>query len=1737
MLSVSYTRIHNPSVAESKIRKLAGLVTTTPPAKKDTSPRASGPAGPQFEAKVAVHYALALLARTEAFGLPGAIVECVEFQRGSQGYRLDDIIIKGQTRSNEERCLEIQAKRSIAFTKSDDNFSEIVQGIVAGHDVDTNRMFAVAIERTSQAIETGVQEALELARATTTAESFYRLLRMPGRGNTYMHRFVDAFGKHLSDNGITDEETLFQLLKRFVVLVFDYARPNSIAEHHDRMRSQHLASNTQSSDLYDALLGLVLRLDAIGGETDYPHMTDQLRDLGIEISSARALAKARGRIEEMSRFALSDINSEVADCQLVRSDRRQELASAIDEAEAGAGVVEITGPGGAGKSALLKTIADVRGAACRIMVLAPDRTPSGGWAALRNGFDIDATADEFFEDLSCDGGGLICIDGLDRFRDEGQRKTVLDVMRAASSVKGMTILFSARSDWQREVVVWLGNDIVDVLTGRKTVIVEGLNDEEAGALAEAAPALASLLGADHPARQLARNPFSLHRLSCSSLDTETVLSEAALARDWWMSGGHGVGLTDGAQRARRRVLVGVCEALISGNALADVSDQDSDAVASLLSDGVFVEIGATDHVRFKHDIYNDWALACFFAERPTSLESLNLNEPPTFWLSRGFELSCRILAEGDDDSAWPSCLRTLEGANAQGGWIGLALLALVRSEHADRLLSRFSPILLEEEGERAATLIRRAMATHGQGTEAVLKEVVPAGTPLPGGLMLPIGPFWLRLIVWCASRFDALPSQALAASIDLFEKWMTISIFVEDAITPILLECFADILVDRIEDGARRRPKLGEPLPKIKYPVGEDAVETARLQLALHARRAPSSVARYLKAVSDSSRAADELYRVLQFPGQMPASAPSEFALAFRSAVLNDTEAISEYGSRRRTGRIFWRLEGPFVLGRSGIAVFSQLLEADGKEGLSLIRDLVQEAEKAAQPEPEDSFELVLAETTRRISPTFSYGWSRGHGPSTLLVKALEALEHWAHQKIDSPKSLKEVVLQIAGEDLISGAILLIIVDLVLTHSATNEELLVDLLSSPELLALDALRAQRDSAERLSGGSISFRAQPTNQADEAVEKELSDCQSRGLALHDAISQVVFRQSQEANDQFRRRLAEAGERIGEWTEDSVVWSSPAFIASHALRLATKDSYEEATEVGSDGSRKRGWKFLWPQGQWRWLQTQGAQATADSESFSRALAIRMAMDSGKRPTSVSVADAEVVLQETKDASPNDNDDPSDPNDPWINRVAAGAFLARFGDSESIEAQRVELMEVFEKAVTAKESTSPNVRYDVMYDQQALAIAGLLYLAIGSETPPQIRDLFDAVQAFPASAAAVFSRHLEAARKLGDSAMHSIVRIGLQSCIFPRRPRYDEDESAFKERRQAAERNSSDRLAEELKWLDGDGQEPVWLCPPPRRPRRPRRGFRIPGGDASPTKQRSAPARPDFYFDDHTAVVWLKALSMLGDNMQAAVAPLLRDNRDWLVEVNSSVDDEDETDLERTWTRGLMKCAGRYSKLWSEANRQSLVFDLLNEFSDEAFIDAAAAFLLQSDLHHIEGDATDTAHLVDIRQRLWLRLQETRRWRQHVWSPRSGIEIHLGELVDALFFKVGHGFGAKTAYTAGLTDDQLAPFLPILTEIAVAASPCPTIALLFLDVLELVDGKLGEPFVAEAASHWAEDADVRFWNELGIGRRVCKLAKNGGNDAESVTRWIRIADAISAAGVSEGDSLMRELREKLR
>lgn len=179
----------------------------------------------------------------------------------------------------------------------------------------------------------------------------------------------------------------------------------------------------------------------------------------MSVGSPPGFVAARRQVEELSRHTLDDIGLTVSNCLLARERPRRNLEALLRAAESEGGVVEISGPSGVGKSGLLRTVIEAREMVSPILALAPDRTPPGGWPVMRAQFGIEATADEFLSDLACDGGGWLCIDGLDRFRDSAQRKTVIDLLRTALRCPGLVVLFTAQPGWEEEGAQWMGETV------------------------------------------------------------------------------------------------------------------------------------------------------------------------------------------------------------------------------------------------------------------------------------------------------------------------------------------------------------------------------------------------------------------------------------------------------------------------------------------------------------------------------------------------------------------------------------------------------------------------------------------------------------------------------------------------------------------------------------------------------------------------------------------------------------------------------------------------------------------------------------------------------------------------------------------------------------------------------------------------------------------------------------------------------------------------------------------------------------------------------------------------------------------------------------------------------------------------------------------------------------------------------------------------------------------------------
>jgi hypothetical protein len=197
-----------------------------------TSPASTGGSGALFEAQVGAAYLLSMLLEVDARGLPNCRIESIRLQRGQEGYPLDDVIIQGQDLGGQAATLEIQVKRSITFAPSDEVFQDVVKQVKEAMDNpafwENHHQLAVAIARTTQKIETAYQDVLSWARSIEDATTFHTRLNRQGEANDGMRSFVSTFRNNLKAAGaIDDDETVWKILRRFHILVFDFTAPDS----------------------------------------------------------------------------------------------------------------------------------------------------------------------------------------------------------------------------------------------------------------------------------------------------------------------------------------------------------------------------------------------------------------------------------------------------------------------------------------------------------------------------------------------------------------------------------------------------------------------------------------------------------------------------------------------------------------------------------------------------------------------------------------------------------------------------------------------------------------------------------------------------------------------------------------------------------------------------------------------------------------------------------------------------------------------------------------------------------------------------------------------------------------------------------------------------------------------------------------------------------------------------------------------------------------------------------------------------------------------------------------------------------------------------------------------------------------------------------------------------------------------------------------------------------------------
>lgn len=979
-----------------------------------------------------------MLAGASARGLPQCGINRIRLQGAPEGHSLDDVIVYGQDAQGHSATLEIQVKRSIDFTPSDEVFAAVMvqvsKAIQAPNFWAERWELAVATAQHSRQIDSSYQDVLTWARELGDAGSFHRRLQLPKVANDLMRRFVSTFRYHLKVNGVMhDDQTVWALLRRFQILVFDFTSTGSVAEDLAKERAARVlmpGSEHRASDLWRQLVEISIQIASSGGDRAREQLQNEFL-VPFHFSPLKRHLEALSALEEVSRQALVDIETRIAGIRLSRQTYVREFWARLEQGR----YVDIRGDAGVGKSGVLRYLAEQVAMQGRVIVLSPNRTFLRGWAGMRQVLGFAGTCRELLSEIALNGGGTLFVDNLDFYKEE-ERPTVVDLIREAAAIPGMVVVTTARRSFGTNERTWLPAEALDRLGRTPQIFVGEIDASDLEELRTSAPQLSQLLRDDHPARDVVRNLFLLSQLAERPDSDSLPRSEAEMALEWWRQA---ASARAEGRRERARLLKVLADSSLTSVEAVDSSQSSPDAVDALITNETLLELH-TDRVVFRHDVFREWAIACLFNEDVSWLGRLPLKNAARADLGRAVELFARIKIENaSDPNGWLELLDTLSRADIHGSWRRAVMLALVRTEFSIRALDTAAPVLLTNEGELLRELIRLTMAVEVEPARARFAAAGLDAKSFPASMNVPSGLSWFRLIAWLIYRLkENLPPAAIPDVVKLYSAWC-LSLIGTDALTPLIVEHLYKWLRE-IELAREEHPYWDNPgvfSGVIKGDLLQALEDELRLYFLGFAFRAPSLAAGYLDTFKTRTYSESIKIDLLKFRGTLAQAAPTALA-----EFTYNTLIPAEDPKRRRASSMsdgpFGFNDGKFLPCSPNQGPFFEILTHAPKDGLRLIRRLidysVSSMSRGADP-GSDGITLVFSDGPRFFPWEHTYMWSReAYGGPYIVTSALMALEAWAHTRLDKGEPFDLVFNEIAGEQGAPAAFLLPFVDLILSH-------------------------------------------------------------------------------------------------------------------------------------------------------------------------------------------------------------------------------------------------------------------------------------------------------------------------------------------------------------------------------------------------------------------------------------------------------------------------------------------------------------------------------------------------------------------------------------------------------------------------------------------------------------------------------------------------------------------------------
>lgn len=1655
-----------------------------------TNPASSGPAGSHFEGQVGASYLLSMLVGAEPRGLPGAVIDRVAFQKAAEGFPLDDVIVHAHDASGNAATLEVQVKRDMTFAPKDEVFQKVAGQIAMACGTadfwNGQHELGIAISRSSHKIDGPYQDVLTWARQLGDARAFFDRLYRPGLANPEMREFAKTFRTHLGAVGTqNDDETVWKVLCRLQIFVYDFTANGSAAAalaKERAVRALHPEDSHRAGDLWIALTELAIDIAKSGGERSRNQLIAGLNQTSFRVAGDRRNLRAREALAEASRFMLADIGDRVGGARLTRQERVSAVHQALDEGR----YVEIRGNAGVGKSGVLKHFAQQVSAEAAIIALSPTRTLPKGWVALRSAIGFDGTAHDLLSELAGSGGAILFVDSLDFFGAE-ERLTVIDLVREAATVPGMSVIVTCRRDFGLAEKNWLPEDALDRLGPATPVVIEELNENETDELCSAAPQLSALLSDNHPAKQVAHNLFRLSRLASRPAGAPALRSEAEMAEEWWQSAD---GDKDAIHRDRARVLKALAEQVLLRADGLNVTGMPAPAVDALVDSETLHDLG-NDRVAFRHDVLREWAVANLLFADPPLTARLPLDRPAPADLSRGVEVAARLAIERTVDvEQWRSLYAAVSTSGTNESWGRAVTLALVRSEIAVEVLDKSSALLFADRAKLLRELIRIVSAVESEPAGKYYSAAGIEPSKIPAGTMVPVGPSWGRLIWWLLKTGVGIPAPALVDVVSLYTNW-SMAFLGKDPLTPSFVKWFyywlkqIDAPRETVTVEHRVQPFDGALSSKELGMLGEEL----RTSFLLFCNYAPDSAAEYLQSVSNHPYRDHATRALLKFRGLLAQAAPKELAeLTADYLMPKDEDKDEDSGGPFREA--FGYRDIDFVPASPAQGPFYELLLHGPEHALPLIRRIVDHAvafKTSGRDFDKNVMTVAFPDGTEKVFPWHqSYGWSRnlGAGPS-VVASALMALEAWAHARIEQGEAFDAVIADVIGQTPVPAAYLLVVVDLLLSHWPLSRSAALPFVACPDLLCIDRERVTADNFEM--PDIFGLKEISKEPAGLVSIETLKARPSRRSSLDRLLDLYALDRDKTELPVLKDLLERAAAQLGPPRKKSNL-GDPEFMVLHALNRINPDNWREVTVQTANGP-KEVLEYLPPTAESDHLKPQQDEMQERNTNAGMEASVRIALNDASRSSPAFAADALRWAQDVADKPAGDETNQR-MRDEAV--VTAAVVAARDGGMELITAHSQWIRDTFTRALKGAQDPVHRTRDGLQYNRVATGFVGTALLLKNHVEMADVRTLLEAATYNPASAQG-FYYVAEFLATIDERLPRAVLRSAFSSCVQPER-QWNRPEHEHKAQIEARQREVAGVIEAELSWLDGKQSEPTWPAFEPIEVHS-RHHHSLTARNRELDVRRG---RPEQYTDHQAAALWLrKAVGILDVVQRPWLRDLVKTYANWTaVASGSGMESDDDPDrIPDEWNRAYFDLLARCLPGLTIAEIDNIALSLILKLPGEAFLDIMAIFLRSVDNVYFNGTALGDAEAVHIRMALARRLMTSRQWEWQRRDLSDSITTHLGPAIATLAFNdFGHFQPAKT-YLLPNGIDRLLPFLPVLSELA-EGGPFLFVATVLLNLLEVSPRTAHLGLILLAAQRWmsAHPDSREFWVGHAIGRRVC-------------------------------------------